>query len=114
MTLAELLQKINTTPDAVQFDEVIDVIDRFYRFTATGFTNGNLYNELGKNVGSCKILAFAQLHKLGKSESLNLFGEYYRTEVLEAPNGANHGNIRALMTSGLESVKFEVFPLEQK
>jgi hypothetical protein len=63
-------------------------------------------NESGTNEGSCKIFAFAQLNDLSVEQTLACFGKYYREDVLENPEGNDHGNIRNFMISGWEGVKF--------
>ncbi|MDN3667967.1 HopJ type III effector protein [Echinicola jeungdonensis] len=101
-----LLEKIKGAPATITFQEVMEYIDENYDFTPTGFTNGKTINEPGQNNGSCKIFSFAQLHNLSKEEALNLFGEIYRVDVLEDPNGTGHQNIRNFMETGWEGIEF--------
>ena len=41
-----------------------------------------------------------------KALTLNLFGDYYRKDVLGNPDGDDHANIRALAAGGWDAVKF--------
>ncbi len=90
MSLASFLEKIyNNIP--VSFDETIAVITENYHYQATEFSNGlnedTLVNKAGTNEGSCKIFAFAKIHQLDQQQTLNLFGDYYRLDVLNDPQG---------------------------
>jgi hypothetical protein len=114
MTPTDLVEKLRTSPATVEFDEVIAVINAHYRFTPTGFANGfgagRLWNPMGTNDGSCRILAFARLHGLNEAETLACFGAHYR-EVLADPEGTTHPNIRAFLRDGWAGIKFEGTPL---
>lgn len=107
----QLIQKLRATPAEVQFKEVMQTIDTEYSFTATRFTNGTQINSANENNGSCKILAFAKLHELSAPETLYLFGDYYRIDVLENPNAQDHQNIRQFMQHGWDGVQFDHAPL---
>ena len=102
-----LLEKIKTEPKSVSFAEVISHIDENYSFTPTRFTNGKTVNEANQNNGSCKIFSFAKLQDLTPEQTLNLFGEYYREDVLQNPEGTDHQNIRNFMESGWKGIAFE-------
>jgi len=110
-TLEQLLKKIQTSPESIEFNDVIQVIDNHYRYLATRFTNGSgdsmVINDAGTNEGSCKIFSFAKLHSLDEEQTLNCFGKYYREDVLNNPGGSDHGNIRNFMISGWEGIKFD-------
>ncbi len=106
MTLTQLLEVISQQPQNVSFDDVISTINENYQYTPTTFSNGEVVNESGTNEGSCKIFAFAQLNDLSVEQTLACFGKYYRKDVLENPEGNDHGNIRNFMISGWEGVKF--------
>ena len=112
MTPNELTQALTQRP--VDFHTVISVIDTHYDFTPTAFQNGKLHNEAGQNNGSCKVFAFAKLHQLSIQATLNAFGDYYTQEVLQNPEGDNHGNIRNFMQTGWEGIQFEGEPLKEK
>ncbi|MGD9000654.1 MAG: HopJ type III effector protein [Granulosicoccaceae bacterium] len=111
MTEQELLDCIRTTPEKVQFKDVIDMIDEYYHYTPTRFTNGTgehrVVNGAGSNEGSCKIFAFAGLHRLTAQQTLNCFGDYYRKDVLEHPESRDHANIRNFMRHGWSGISFD-------
>ena len=110
MSLVSFLEKINNNLP-VSFDETIAVISENYHYQATEFSNGLnadiLINKAGTNEGSCKIFAFAQLHQLDQQQTLNLFGDYYRLDVLNDPEGTGHQNIRNFMKYGWEGICFK-------
>lgn len=94
---------------AVDFQETMSVIGEHYRYRPTEFSNGlvePLVNEAGRNEGSCKIFAFARLHDLSPAQTLALFGDYYRQDVLGNPDGNDHQNIRHFMRDGWEGIVF--------
>ena len=111
MTVEELIHKISTAPEAVDFTEVITTIDDAYQYTPARFSNGTgskrVINEAGSNEGSCKILAFARLNELTEQQTLNCFANYYREDVLQHPDNDDHANIRNFMLSGWEGIEFE-------
>ena len=109
-----MLDQLKSAPDKIQFSEVIEFIEKHYTFTPTRFINGNEVNEAGHNNGSCKILSFAKMKGLSKEEALQLFGDYYRKDVLLNPNGKDHQNIRNFINSGWEGVQFDGEALEEK
>lgn len=80
-----LLEKIETHPERIEFNEVIAYIDEHYHFSPTAFKNRNLYNKANQNNGSCKIFSFAQKLDLSQNQTLHLFGDFYRKDVLEHP-----------------------------
>ena len=110
MTLYSFLEKINNNIP-VSFDETIAVITENYHYQATEFSNGLnadiLINKAGTNEGSCKIFAFAQIHHLDQQQTLNLFGDYYRLDVLNDPQGTGHQNIRNFMKYGWEGICYK-------
>ncbi|MDQ1095399.1 MULTISPECIES: HopJ type III effector protein [Chryseobacterium] len=109
-----LKEQLKNTPETIQFKEVIAYIDEYYDFTPTKFTNGNTVNEAGQNNGSCKVFSFARLNDLSKEETLNLFGEFYREDVLKNPEGNDHQNIRNFMQYGWAGISFEGEALKTK
>lgn len=109
-----LFEQLERSPEEIQFKDVIAFIDEHYDFTPTQFTNGNMVNEAGQNNGSCKIFSFAQLNDLLKEETLHLFGEFYREDVLKNPEGTDHQNIRNFMDSGWDGISFEGKALQRK
>tara|TARA_B100000446_G_C10502576_1_gene323723 strand:- start:352 stop:699 length:348 start_codon:yes stop_codon:yes gene_type:complete len=106
MTLDAFLDTLRNTPEAIEFTDTMAVVESNYQFTPTRFTNGATINEADQNQGSCKLLAFAQLNGLTPSETLACFGQYYRNDVLQNPNGDDHQNIRNFMQQGWEGVSF--------
>lgn len=114
MLETELLQKLKTAPENIQFPDVIQVIDDHYTFTPVTFTIGKQKNQVGENQGSCKVFAFAQLHGLKADLTPHLFGEYYREDVLKHPDGNDHQNIRNFLQYGWEGVKFDSLALTAK
>lgn len=102
-----LLDKIKNTPEEVSFQEVIAYIDENYTFTPTKFTNGEVVNEENENNGSCKIFSFAKKQGLSVEQTLHLFGDYYRVDVLQHPENEDHQNIRNFIKFGWEGISFE-------
>ncbi|MCI4443473.1 MAG: HopJ type III effector protein [Lentimicrobium sp.] len=107
MTITSFLQKLKQTPNSITFPETIAVIEEYYDFTPTAFSNGTQHNEARQNSGSCKLFAFAQLQNLSQAETLACFGGYYFEEVLGDPEGTNHQNIRNFIKLGWEGIQFE-------
>jgi hypothetical protein len=114
MTVKELIDKINSQPETLDFAEVIATIEANYHYTPTRFNNGGIVNEAGSNEGSCKIFAFAKLHGLDEKQTLTCFGKYYRDDVLGNPHGEDHANIRNFMQHGWGGVEFEGEALQVK
>ena len=114
MTLEIFLAKLHKEPLAIEFGEAMTIIDSYYDYTPTGFLNGELYNEAGKNEGSCKLFAFAQLNDLTEAQTLACFGAYYREDVLQHPEGDNHANIRNFIHAGWAGVRFDNLALTAK
>ena len=107
MTLEQLIKKLNATPELIDFTEVMALIDQHYNFKETAFSNGQQKNAKGENSGSCKIFSFAILQKLNEAQTLALFGEYYRHDVLQNPSAQDHNNIREFMKNGFAGLSFE-------
>ena len=107
MTINELILQLRSAGDTIEFKQVIQVISDFYNYTPTSFTNGSMTNTAGSNEGSCKIFYFAQIQQLTENETLNLFGSYYRDDVLANPTGDDHSNIRNFIDSGWSGLKFD-------
>ncbi len=104
--LEQFFLQLSTEPESISFEQSIQLIDSLYEFTPTSFINGDLQNAAGENNGSCKILAFAALHQLSEPQTLQLFGDYYRVEVMPDVKGTNHQNIRNFMRMGWDGVSF--------
>lgn len=109
-----ILNQLKTSPEIIDFKEVISYIDENYDFTPTKFTNGNMVNEANQNNGSCKVFSFAKLNDLSQADTLALFGAFYREEVLKNPAGTDHQNIRNFIEFGWEGISFEGEALKEK
>jgi hypothetical protein len=118
MSLIDFLQKLVNSPKSIQFSDTMAVIEANYHFTACAFNNHGLLSSASENNGSCKIFAFAKLNDLSKQNTLECFGKFYREDVLSAPNGDDHMNIRTFMlapeTTPFLGVSFEGEPLKAK
>jgi hypothetical protein len=51
---------------------------------------------------------------LTKEQTLPLFGEFYRDDVLKKPHGTDHQNIRNFMKFGWEGITFDGDALREK
>ena len=109
-----ILEQLEKAPETINFKEVIAYIDENYDFTPTKFTNGNTINEANQNNGSCKVFSFAQLKNLSKEQTLSLFGEFYREDVLNNPDGTDHQNIRNFIEFGWDGISFDGEALKKK
>ncbi|MFW5450534.1 MAG: HopJ type III effector protein [Methylophagaceae bacterium] len=114
MDLNQFLSNLNSQPNEINFADTMAVIDECYEFTPTAFTNGDVNNEANQNNGSCKIFAFGLLNNLSKQQTLACFGDYYRQDVLQNPDGDDHQNIRHFIKSGWIGIKFEAIALNAK
>ncbi|WP_111657845.1 HopJ type III effector protein [Isoalcanivorax indicus] len=110
-TEQQLLARLQQAPESVHVTDVLAVIEAGYEYVPTTFTNGagpqQLVNPAGTNEVSCRLFAFAALHRLPAAQTLACFGHYYRDDVLADPDGQNHGNIRAFMRHGWDALHFE-------
>jgi hypothetical protein len=117
MSLESFIKKI-TTHSPVDFNETMTVIAENFDYQPTEFCNGLaedlLINPASTNEGSCKIFAFARIQQLTQQQTLNLFGDYYRVDVLNNPEGISHRNIRNFMRYGWEGISFIGEPLIAK
>jgi len=104
--LEQFFLQLSTEPESISFAQTIAMIDALYDFTPTAFSNGELHNAAGENNGSCKIFAFAAIHQLSAPQTLQLFGDYYRLEVLPDIKGDNHQNIRNFIRTGWDGICF--------
>jgi hypothetical protein len=95
------------------FSQTLTFIAEYYDYQAVSFRNGTVENPAGQNEGSCKTLGLALLEGFTLEQSLRAFGEHYRA-VLANPAGNDHGNIRALLSSGLAGVHFAQPSLQRK
>lgn len=117
MNLQLFLSKIKQA-QRVTFAETMAVIETYFNYQPTRFSNGTgvnqLTNEAGTNEGSCKIFAFAHHQQLTVAQTLALFGDYYWQDVLENPEADNHANIRTFMNEGWKGISFYGEALTQK
>ena len=111
------LQRVRSG-DAIEFDETISLIDLHYRYVPMRFTNGvgtdQVVSEAGTNVGSLKIFSFASEQCLTEAQTLQLFGKYYRDDVLGHPEGNDHQNIRTFIRHGWSGIHFDGHALVAK
>lgn len=114
MNEAALKEKLQHSPESVQFQDVMNVIEQHYDFAEGSFTNGSLVNASGQNNGSHKLFAFAKLNQLSEQETLACFGDYYRKDVLENPDSDNHMNIRNFMKTGWDGIALPDSSLSKK
>lgn len=109
MTLEKFIEKVKLD-EPISFNETIIVITENYHYEPTEFSNGVsddiLVNPAGVNEGSCKIFAFAKRHQLSQEQTLNLFGDFYRNDVLMNPQGTDHQNIKNFIKYGWEGISF--------
>ena len=114
LTISELIERLNSIGNSVEFDEVMQVISTNYHYQPSSFINGKVVNQAGSNEGSCKIFAFAKLHNLSEQATLNCFGLFYRDDVLKHPKGNDHGNIRSFIKNGWAGITFDQVVLTAK
>tara|TARA_R110002012_G_scaffold253330_1_gene432378 strand:+ start:42382 stop:42726 length:345 start_codon:yes stop_codon:yes gene_type:complete len=114
MTLLDFKNKLQQTPEKVEFSDTMAVIEANYEFTPTAFSNGTQHNALGENSGACKLFAFAQKQGFSKEETLACFGHYYFDVVLNNPKGTDHQNIRNFIKTGFAGLTFEAEVLIEK
>ena len=107
MNIDTFLEQLQKTPEVIDFNELISLVDSNYNFSPTAFINGDLKNQENENNGSCKLFYFAKIHDLNKDETLSCFGAYYREDVLKNPDSDNHQNIRNFMKYGWQGIEFE-------
>ena len=89
-----ILEQLKNFPETINFNDVIVFIDENYNFKPVRFVNGSIVNEANQNNGSCKIFSFAKMNNLSEKDTLALFGDFYRNDVLQNPEGEDHQNIR--------------------
>ena len=64
-------------------------------YEAVAFKCGEVDSTAEQNQGSAKIFSFAKLQELPAETTLELFGRFYRDDVIKNPDGNDHGNIRS-------------------
>jgi hypothetical protein len=106
ITLADFINQLDSNTEQVSFEQVMQVINENYNYLPATFSNGDLLNEAGTNEGSCKIFYFAKLNGLTEQQTLACFGRFYREDVVNNPQGNDHGNIRNFMQNGWSKIEF--------
>lgn len=105
------------TSKPLDFEDSMAIISDHFDYMPTAFTNGlsnmSVSNEAGQNEGSCKIFAFAQILELSEEQTLRCFGRFYQ-DVINTPDGTDHGNIRNFMRDGWKGIHFEGQALSRK
>lgn len=113
MKLEQFLSQLSTNPRSITFQDTMAVIAARYDYTPTSFTNDFAENIAGTNEGSCKLFAFAKLNNLNEEQTLHCFGDYYRIDVLNNPDGSDHANIRNFMKTGWQGIEFKGTALKE-
>ncbi len=108
-----ILEQLKNSPETINFNDVIVFIDENYNFKPVRFVNGSIVNEANQNNGSCKIFSFAKINNLSEKETLALFGDFYRNDVLQNPEGEDHQNIRNFIKYGWNGILFTENALEK-
>lgn len=116
MIFQNLLDRLKT--GEADFEDVIAYINDHYDYRPARFRNGQgvdaVINEAGTNEGSCRIFALAQLKNLSEADTVQLFGRFYRDDVLKNPQGGDHANIRRFMREGWAGIHFDTPALHPK
>lgn len=108
-----ILEQLKNFPETINFNDVIVFIDENYNFKPVRFVNGGIVNEANQNNGSCKIFSFAKMNNLSEKDTLALFGDFYRNDVLQNPEGEDHQNIRNFIKYGWNGIQFTEDALEK-
>ena len=108
-----ILEQLKNFPETINFNDVIVFIDENYNFKPVKFVNGTIVNEANQNNGSCKIFSFAKMNNLSEKDTLALFGDFYRNDVLQNPEGEDHQNIRNFIKYGWNGILFTEDALEK-
>ena len=103
--LVALMRDAEITPEIVEFQKTVEVIELNYDAKPVPFSVGDVVSEAGQNMGSAKILSLGKLAGLSEVVTLQLFGEIYQS-VVATPEGDDHPNIRSFMKVGWDGVKF--------
>lgn len=88
------------------FEDSLELIERYFDYTPAGFSNGPLHNSAEENQGSSKLFALGRFCNLTEAQTLSCFGRHYR-QVLEDPAGNSHGNIRQFIATGWSGIRFD-------
>lgn len=116
MIFQNLLERLKK--GEADFEDVIAYVNDHYEYTPTRFSNGRgadaVINEAGKNEGSCRLFALARIKGLSEADTVQLFGRFYRDDVLKNPQGTDHGNIRTFLREGWAGIQFDGVALTPK
>uniref|UniRef100_A0A7S2NN87 Type III effector n=1 Tax=Haptolina brevifila TaxID=156173 RepID=A0A7S2NN87_9EUKA len=104
--LEAFMKTVRSDAKSIEFEVTMAAIEEGYDYVPTAFSCGAVESSSAQNQGSAKIFSFAKLQKLNKETTLNLFGRFYRDDVLGNPDGDDHGNIRNFMATGWDGVSF--------
>lgn len=104
--LDDFMQTVKSDAASIDFEQTMAAIEDGYDYTAKAFKCGELASTAEQNQGSAKIFSFAKDQKLNKDQTLQLFGRFYREDVLKNANGDDHGNIRNFIKTGWDGVTF--------
>ena len=88
------MELLSSNPESIEFEQTMAVIAAEYDYAPTAFSCGEVASTAEQNQGSAKIFSFAKLNNLDEPTTLQLFGRFYRQDVLQNPDGNDHGNIR--------------------
>ena len=105
---SELMSLLRTkeSMQQISFQLTMDVVDELFDVNEVAFSVGDVASAAGQNMGSAKIFSFGKMNELEKGTTLQLFGDFYRKDVLENPEGSDHANIRAFIKGGWDAVSF--------
>lgn len=116
MIFATLLERLKQ--GTADFEDVIAYIGAHYDYRPTRFSNGRgadpVINAPGQNEGSCRLFALARHKGLSEEDTVQLFGRFYRDDVLRHPEGSDHANIRRFLQDGWAGIRFEGEALHPK
>lgn len=63
---------VEMSADDLQFEDVMELIDKYYESQLLEFKNGDIVNKQGENEGSAKLLSYAALSNLDKETTLKV------------------------------------------
>ncbi|MGH8494420.1 MAG: HopJ type III effector protein [Moraxellaceae bacterium] len=116
MIFQNLLERLKK--GEADFEDAIAYVNDHYEYTPTRFSNGldtnTVINEAGKNEGSCRLFALAKIKELSEADTVQLFGRFYRDDVLKHPQGTDHSNIRNFLRDGWAGIQFDGVALTPK
>ena len=116
MIFHTLLERLKTG-DA-DFEDVMAYVQAHYDYTPVRFDNGlgadPVVNAAGTNEGSCRVFALARHKGLDEADTVQLFGRFYRQDVLQNPQGSDHANMRRFLRDGWAGINFHGVALVPK